>query len=130
MVLDRLYTVDGISSSHWLSGKQFMMSFSRKMEFRWINSSPSLSKWLAMINFSAFYCLSDFLYTFGKTISVMRSSHPFLKLLYYSFWAWRPNNFSSIFLKLSSNFQHSLLRSLRGYYFQKLKKISVTDDRS
>ena len=122
MVLDRLYTVDGISSSRWLSGKQFMMSFSRKMEFRWINSSPSLSKWLAMINFTAFYCLSDFLYTFGKTISVMRSSHPFLKLLYYNFWAWRPNNFSSIFFKTFKQLSTLVTTIFKGILFLKIEE--------
>ena len=75
MVLDRLYTVAGISSFSWLSGKQFMISFSYKMELRWINSSPLLSKWIDIINFGGFFIyLSDFLYIFDKTISVIRST--------------------------------------------------------
>ena len=37
MVLDRLYRIDRISSSGKLSGKQFMMTLSWKMELRWIS---------------------------------------------------------------------------------------------
>ena len=43
MILEGLYTVDEICR---LSGKQFVMLFSGKMELRWIKSSPLLSKWM------------------------------------------------------------------------------------
>ena len=77
-----------------------------------------------------FFCLCEFLSTFVKTISIMRSSQPFWKLLYCKFWTWRPNNFSSLFLKVSSNFRLSLLRVLRGNRFKKLKKLSMSDKRT
>ena len=101
MVLERFYAVDGISSCCWLSGKQFLTLFSCKIELRLINPSNLLSKLLGMIYFS-------------KTISVMRSRHLFWKMLCCVFWPWRPNNFSSLFLKPCSNFRQSLLWYLRA----------------
>ena len=67
--------------SYILSGKSFMMSFSFKIELRWINSSPFLPKEIGMIYFAGFFIFYDFLYTFVKRISAMRSSHLFWKLL-------------------------------------------------
>ena len=118
MLLDRLYTVDGISSSRRLSGKQFMC----KMELTWIDASLLLLKLLAMIYFGDFFLLPDFLYKFAKTISVIRSSHLFWKLTCCKFWAWSSDNFSSLFLKLSSNFRRSLLRYLRENCFKNWRK--------
>ena len=77
MVLEKLYTVDGASSSCRLFGKQYMISFSFKTELRWINSSSLLSKWIGMVYFDGYFYLSDFLYTFVKTLSAMRASHLF-----------------------------------------------------
>ena len=123
MVLDRLYTIDGISFSHRLSGKKFMISFSCKMELRWINSSPLSSRWTGMIYFGVFlFTYLIFLYTFTKKISAMRSSHLFWKLLCCKFWAWRPNNFNFLFVKLSSNSRQSLLQYLRENCFKNWRK--------
>ena len=119
MVLDRLYTIDGTSSFHRLSGKQFMMSFSCKMELKWTNSSHLLWKGIGVICFGAFFYKS-----------AMRSRYLFWKLRCCKFWAWRPNNFSSLFLTLSINFQHLLLQNLRKNCFKKLKKISMSDETS
>ena len=125
MVLDRLCTVDGISSSSRLSGKQFMMSFSCKMEWRQINSSLLLSKLMGVIYFGGFFiCHLIFVYTFDKTISVMKSSHLFWKLLCCKFWAWSPYNLSSVCVKLVSRFRHSFLRYLRGIYFKRFEESS------
>lgn len=66
-----------------------------------INPSTLLSKLLGMIYFS-------------KTISVMRSRHLFWKMLCFVFWPWRPNDFSSLFLKPFRNFRQSLLWYLRA----------------
>ena len=68
-----------------------------------------------MVYYGGFFIyLSDYLYTFGKTMSFKRSSHPFWKLLC-------PNNFSSLSLNLSINFPHSLLQYLRGNCLRKLQ---------
>ena len=110
-----------------LFGKQFIMSFSCKMELTWINSTPLLSKWIGLIYFGG--CFQFFyliLIYFSKTITVLKPSHLFLKFLY----CWCPHNFSSFFLKLSSNFKHSLLRYLRRFFLKTLKRILVPDQRS
>ena len=129
MVLDKPYTSDGISSSCRLSGKQFKMPFLCKIELRWTNSSPLLSKWIGMIYFGVlFVWLSNFLYTFAKTISIMRSSRLFWTFLYCIFLAWRPKNFSSLFLELWSNFWPLLLWYLKkivGKNWRKFNWITV-----
>ena len=68
----KLYTADGISFFHRLSGKQLMMLFSWKMELRSqvqisrTNASPLLSKWICMIYFGGFYLFIWFLYIYSK----------------------------------------------------------------
>ena len=43
-------------------------------------------------------------------------------MLYCEFWAWRLNDFSSLFLKLSSDFGHLLLPYLRGKFLENQTK--------
>ena len=77
-----------ICSSWNLSGKQFMIPFSNyKMKWTWINSKFSIVKisrcafcYLALFGIIRCFfgiCLSDFLHTFAKAISLMRSSYLF-----------------------------------------------------
>ena len=54
----------------------------------------------------------------------------FWKFLYCNFWAWLPNKFSFLFLKLLSNFWLSLLRYLKRNCFKILTKISMSNERS
>ena len=129
MALERLYIIDRISYNCRLSGKHFMMPFLSKL--RWINSSPLLTKLIATIYVGCFFILlSDFFYILLlKQYFLWCQTILFCKLLYWEFWAWYPNNFSSLLLKLSGNFRHSLLRHLRENCFKKLIKISDSDER-
>ena len=80
MVLHRLYTDDGISVSRRLSGKQYMMSFSygvkmNKFKLYVVKMNKYDIFWWFL------FCLSDFLDTFAKIISLIRPSHLFWNLL-------------------------------------------------